>query len=93
MDRQDGGLGRDEAGRKELKKRSSISTDGERLQKVERTEIPGYTHPLEAVPVPRRQSGEDEDAGVARLVWARNLEEGVFLPLVQEHPDAMEYAL
>lgn len=81
----------DDPGMEGSKKRASVSTDGDQLQKAARIEVLGATSRLENMPVLRREIGEDKEIGVDRLVHALELKDGVVLPLVWKSPDALTY--
>lgn len=63
-------------------KRAFVSTNGDQTQKTVRTRASSNTHRLEDIPVLRRRIGEDKEAGLDYIMQARDVNDGVALPLV-----------
>lgn len=83
MNRQGEGLGGDSPGRKELKKRVFVSTDGDRPQKTARMGVSDNTHCLEDISSSRRRRDKGKVFLVGRLVPARKVKDNVVLLLMR----------
>lgn len=76
---------------KRSKKCAFVGENIEQPQKVVQTGVPDDTRRLENIRVLDHRSGEGEGIEMYRIVWVRDVNGGVVLPLVREIPDAMEF--
>lgn len=72
-------------------KRARDSVGGGRPRKTARVGASRSISPREDVPVPRRREGGEEEVTVNRIMRARDVRDGVVLPLVWDNPDAIPY--
>lgn len=72
-----------------LKKRARVRTYGYWPQKTARAMVSGDVRRLEDIPALRRRGNEDERVEVDRIVWTRDVKNGVIPPFESENPDAM----
>lgn len=81
----------DDTGKKGLKKRAAVSTDGDRPSKAARTEVSSGTRWLKNIHVPRCRIIENEEVEVVHFLKARDVKENEVLLIGWENPDVMAY--